>query len=294
VPDEAGKRPITDTDVAELRLLVSDRPASGLDKLQKIAAIAASILVPVVLLIFGAVINGSIKERELAVKYVEIAIGVLNQPKTEQNQATYDWAIEVVNKYAGVKLPKEAIAEIEQGEPLTRPSDETCAANYTPADNGRSIKYLIVTDTESPSLAAVRRSVCRENANASYHYVIGVDGSVENLVPDQHIAWHAGRSAFGGDSQLNNISIGIGLVHLATADGENWLKLDKSHPAVGPDYTPAQIEALTALLLELASKNEILPENIVTKQDVAPNRRRTDLFGAKIGQIRKTIETQLN
>jgi len=62
-------------------------------------------------------------------------------------------------------------------------------------------------------------------ANASAHIVIGRDGKLTQLVPFNHKAWHAGKSAWGNLEGLNSHSIGIELVNggkLRRAD-RKWL-----------------------------------------------------------------------
>lgn len=43
----------------------------------------------------------------------------------------------------------------------------------------------------------------------SAHLVIGRDGAIVQLLPFDTIAWHAGRSSWGGRSEFNNFSVGI-------------------------------------------------------------------------------------
>ncbi|MFN3970291.1 MAG: N-acetylmuramoyl-L-alanine amidase [Gemmobacter sp.] len=264
-------------------------PASRLDKAQKWATIGASVLLPVIVLILGAVMNASLKDRELAVKYVEIAAGILSTPRLPENENLHDWAERTVNRHAAEKLPEAALKEVRDGQPLVTTPAGQCDPGSTPGGPDRTIRYIIVTDTESPSLAGTRAMVCRRAAQVSYHFLIGTDGTVEQLVPVADIAWHAGRSSFGGDTNLNRLSIGIGLIHLATADGQNWLNLPADHPAVGPRYPDAQLDALVGLLERLAVEHRISPSNIVTKQDIAPDRRRSDLFGAPMAAIRTRL-----
>ena len=49
----------------------------------------------------------------------------------------------------------------------------------------------------------------RPGQRVSAHLVIGRDGSIIQLLPFDTIAWHAGRSCWGGRSEFNNFSVGI-------------------------------------------------------------------------------------
>lgn len=250
----------------------------------------ASVAIPGVLFVAGKSIEESLKSRELAVKYVEISVGILTGPPTPQTKNLRDWAIANINKHAEIKLGLESIRELETEALPVVSTASTSSQNFTVPAEPRKIKYVIVADTEEASLSSIKNYMSSGNARASYHYVIGVDGTVEKLVDEANIAWHAGRSEWRGDSNLNAVSIGIGLVHLSSPDGKNWMNLPKSHPAVGPDYPPAQIESLVELLSQIATRYGLSPDAILTKQDIAPDRRRTDLFGTGLEMVRKRVK----
>lgn len=120
-----------------------------------------------------------------------------------------------INEYAQIKLEAEAIKELETE---TLPTSTSIAAprsqNFSVPSEPRKVKYAIVTDTEVSSLEAAKKLMATSGINASYHYIVGVDGKIEKIVPEEYIAWHAGRSEWRGEKNLNAVSIGIGLVHL--------------------------------------------------------------------------------
>ncbi|HEX7049110.1 MAG TPA: N-acetylmuramoyl-L-alanine amidase, partial [Longimicrobiales bacterium] len=68
---------------------------------------------------------------------------------------------------------------------------------------------------------------CRDpKSQVSYHYLIGRDGRIYRLVPEERRAWHAGVSGWEGRQGCNDYSIGVGLCN----DGRE-------------PYTPAQYDA---------------------------------------------------
>ena len=69
-----------------------------------------------------------------------------------------------------------------------------------------------------PSAAAALERLCDPAAKVSAHYLIDEDGSVIALVPERARAWHAGVSAWLGQTGLNDRSIGIELVN----PGHEW------------------------------------------------------------------------
>jgi AmpD protein len=46
-------------------------------------------------------------------------------------------------------------------------------------------------------------------SKVSYHCLIGLDGTRCTLVPDEHIAWHAGASSFLGRGRCNDFLLGV-------------------------------------------------------------------------------------
>ena len=93
----------------------------------------------------------------------------------------------------------------------------------------------------------------------SSHYVLGEDGTLYLLVPEDRVAWHAGRSHWRGREALNTTSIGIEIVNL---HGDRH------------DYPPRQIGALIALCHHIVERHPaIVPRNVVGHSDIAPKRK---------------------
>lgn len=281
--------------VVTLKKPEAEKPGtSWVDLLKLLTTIIASVAIPIVLLIVGKGIEGSIKTKELETKYVEISVGILTEPPSPETQNLRKWAIANINKYAEIPLPKEAQKELKtESLPTVKSSSTRSTQNFTVPSAPRIIEYVVVADTENASLKSAINTLSRPEANASYHYVIGTDGTIEKLVEEENIAWHAGRSSWEGKTNLNGISIGIGLVHLATQDGKNWLNLPADHPAVGPTYSEAQLEALVGLLADILQRHNLSAEQVITKQDIAPDRRRTDLFGKPMQEIRERLKLRI-
>lgn len=87
---------------------------------EKYVTAIATILVPVILGFAGNKISDRIAERELALRYIEVATEVL---KADKNPVVRDWAVDVINHYSEVKMSgavKQAItgsgAPIEEGD----------------------------------------------------------------------------------------------------------------------------------------------------------------------------------
>ena len=126
---------------------------------------------------------------------------------------------------------------------------------------------LVIHYTAMPEAPALDR-LCDPASEVGAHYLIGEDGTVWRLIPEKRRAWHAGRSFWAGETDINSRSIGIELVN----------------PGHGPDYRPypeAQMRALEVLALAICSRHPIPSHRVLGHSDVAPGRKQDpgELFG---------------
>ena len=59
-------------------------------------------------------------------------------------------------------------------------------------------------------IASIKR-LTNIKSKVSCHYFLNRNGKIFQLVKDNKIAWHAGKSKWGGKNNLNKYSIGIEL-----------------------------------------------------------------------------------
>jgi len=86
-----------------------------------------------------------------------------------------------------------------------------------------------------------------------------------NLVDEGKRAWHAGISAWSGRTQLNDSSIGIEIVNLASESKGTFHF---------PPYEPRQIEAVKQLSLNILARYPAIgPTQVVGHSDIAWNRK---------------------
>jgi N-acetylmuramoyl-L-alanine amidase len=122
------------------------------------------------------------------------------------------------------------------------------------------ISMVVLHYTGMQSAEEALERLCDPKAKVSAHYLIDEDGRVTALVPEDKRAWHAGRSYWRGNTDVNSASIGIELVN----PGHEW------------GYRPfpdAQMEALLPLLADIVGRHDIAPANVVGHSDVAPARK---------------------
>ncbi|MFZ6656793.1 N-acetylmuramoyl-L-alanine amidase [Undibacterium sp. TJN19] len=101
----------------------------------------------------------------------------------------------------------------------------------------------------------------------SANYLVGDENPVKvwQLVPDNHLAYHAGLSEWKGYSRLNASSIGIEIVNLGFKDTPE-----------GRTYFPfpqAQIDRVLSIVKDLVARYQVRPEYILGHSDIAPQRK---------------------
>ena len=98
---------------------------------------------------------------------------------------------------------------------------------------------------------------CLDGLEVSAHCVIRRDGTIEQYVPFEQRAWHAGVSSFEGSEGCNDFSIGIEL------EGTDC-----------SEYTELQYQALVNTTQQIQQKYpSITQARIVGHSDIAPGRK---------------------
>jgi N-acetylmuramoyl-L-alanine amidase len=140
-----------------------------------------------------------------------------------------------------------------------RVAEVLASANRGPRIGG-TIDMLILHYT---GMATGRGALARlrdPRAEVSAHYLVFEDGRVVQLVPEAERAWHAGRGAWAGETDINSRSIGIEIVH-------------PGHDGGLPPYPDGQIEAVIALCRDILGRNPIPAPRVLAHSDVAPDRK---------------------
>lgn len=103
--------------------------------------------------------------------------------------------------------------------------------------------------------------------DVTYHYVVRDDPpTVYRLVDEDRAAFHAGVSSWRGYTQLNESSIGIGIVNAGPG-------LHPPDAGIWAEYPEAQLEAVMALVKDIVKRHGIAPEFVVGHADIAPQRK---------------------
>ena len=125
----------------------------------------------------------------------------------------------------------------------------------------QDINMLVFHYTGMLSCNIALKRLCDPSSKVSSHFLIDENGDIYRLVEDKFRAWHAGRSYWRGEEDINSVSIGIELVN-------------PGHDISYKKFPDSQISSLIDLSLELIAKYNISKERIVGHSDISPGRKK--------------------
>jgi N-acetylmuramoyl-L-alanine amidase len=142
---------------------------------------------------------------------------------------------------------------------------------HTSANQDSRVRFIVIHFTNETFESSLRTLVEPSARPVSSHYLVRDDPvAVYRLVDESQRAWHAGVSSWRRNSSLNSASIGIEIVNAGEMD---------SPPGTPPgdlvfaEYPKAQVDAVVALVKDIARRHRVAPENIVGHSDIAPQRK---------------------
>lgn len=147
--------------------------------------------------------------------------------------------------------PEEKIVE-QKKTGINKNADWASAIHY----DLRKPNYVIIHHTSQTSTAQTIRTFQVPHSKVSAHYVIGRDGRLVQMLNDYDRAWHAGKSKWGSNTDINSSSIGI--------------ELDNNGREA---FSDLQISTLLNLLDTLKTKYLIPQLNFIGHADIAPTRK---------------------
>ena len=133
--------------------------------------------------------------------------------------------------------------------------------NYSFRKKNKIVKYIIIHYTGMKNLKLAYQKLSNRNSKVSVHYLISRKGIIFNLLCPKFKAWHAGKSKWRNDENINEFSIGIEL--------EN-----KGHEFGYSNFTSKQYISLTNLIFFLKNNFYIKDKDILYHSDISPHRKR--------------------
>ena len=143
--------------------------------------------------------------------------------------------------------------------PLTIRRDRV-SPNHDTRQAGKQIDMLVLHYTGMATADAALARLCDAQAKVSAHYMIDECGDIWALVPEDRRAWHAGKSFWAGETDINARSIGIELVN-------------PGHEFGYRPFAEPQMAALEALAHDILRRHAIPPHRVLGHSDVAPDRK---------------------
>ncbi|MFN3867464.1 MAG: N-acetylmuramoyl-L-alanine amidase [Hyphomicrobiaceae bacterium] len=149
---------------------------------------------------------------------------------------------------------------------MIKATDSRLAARLYPSPNfeqragGRQPDLLLLHYTGMASAAKAIDWLARPESKVSCHYVVAENGDITQMVAESARAWHAGKSYWAGETDINSCSIGI--------------EIQNPGHACGYDAFPeAQIDAVLRLSADIVARRFIPPARVLAHSDVAPARK---------------------
>ena len=139
-------------------------------------------------------------------------------------------------------------------------ADVRVSPNFGMRAEGRRPDMIILHYTGMESGEAAEAWLCDPASQVSSHYLVHEDGRIVQMVRESDRAWHAGKSAWKGVTDINSCSVGIEIVN-------------PGHSIGYVDFPDRQIEAVIALCHGISGRHNVRAERILAHSDVAPGRK---------------------
>ena len=132
--------------------------------------------------------------------------------------------------------------------------------NYGERKGNAQVDAVILHYTGMPTGAAALDWLCNSDSQVSAHYFVDEAGSITQSVAEECRAWHAGKSFWKGETDMNSRSVGIEIVNPGPEGGY-------------PDFPDNQIGAVIDLCRDILSRHDIPGERFLAHSDIAPGRK---------------------
>jgi len=164
---------------------------------------------------------------------------------------------------------------------------------------------IVIHYTAGRSAESSANYLARNDVGASAHIVIGREGDIYQLVPFDTIAWHAGKSAYGGRTMLNQYAIGIeldnaGVLTKIGSEYQAWFGAkyqsddvmyathrNETSPRYWHTYTEKQIDTCNEVCRLLIEKFSV--KTIVGHEEIAPGRKQDPGPAFPLDQLREHL-----
>ena len=133
--------------------------------------------------------------------------------------------------------------------------------NFSKKKKKRRVNFIVIHYTGMQSEIESIKWLKNPKSKVSCHFLINRKGIVRQMVKENNVAWHAGKSKWKNINNLNKNSIGVELVN-------------KGHQFKYQNFSKKQIKSLIKLCKILKKKYSIKKENFLGHSDIAPLRKK--------------------
>ena len=144
--------------------------------------------------------------------------------------------------------------------PLPQRFDQRPSPNHGPRAADKPVDILLLHYTGMASEEGALDWLCSPQSQVSSHYFVFEDGRVVQMVEESERAWHAGKSFWAGETDINARSVGIEIAN-------------PGHEFGYRGFPRAQVDAVIALCRDIVSRHPIPPQRVLAHSDVAPMRK---------------------
>lgn len=144
--------------------------------------------------------------------------------------------------------------------PDHRSAEMRASPNFGARKDGKAVTTLILHYTGMLSGKGAEDWLCNSDSEVSSHYLVHEDGHIVQMVAEADRAWHAGKSFWKGETDLNSVSIGIEIVN-------------PGHILGYRPFPAKQVSAVTRLCRGILLRHPIAPSMVLAHSDIAPGRK---------------------
>lgn len=184
----------------------------------------------------------------------------------------------MISRSHGLRLLLAIFAVLSTGCVSNVSPEPGSGTEWVSRERQRPVTHIILHHTAADLPTSLRILSGRDPAHrVSCHYLVTDEASprIIPIVPEDRVAFHAGVSHWRGLDSLNEVSIGIEIVH---PDGDSSA------------YPEAQVAAVGKLVRQLADRHGVAPANILAHSDIAPGRKQDPGPGFDWPRLRRALD----
>ncbi len=139
-------------------------------------------------------------------------------------------------------------------------ADVIPSGNYGERRNGRAPDMIVLHYTGMVDGKMAVHRLTTIGTEVSAHYIVHEDGRIIQTVQESRRAWHAGASAWAGETDINSCSIGVEIIN-------------GGHDYGLPPYPLRQVAAVIALCKGIIIRRNIPRHRVLGHSDISPGRK---------------------